>query len=125
MKKYLLFLTAILLVAFSFSVSSCGDDNDEPKAVPDNIVGYWRLDFSTGYLLMTLRKDGSYVLWEMDDSDAYTHYDMGSYSVKGQKMTLTEEDGDVCEYLILTLNTTLLRLKDLDSGEIDTWIREY
>ena len=44
MKKQLFLLAAMLLVVISVSLTTCGDDNDEPSG--DDIVGTWECDIS-------------------------------------------------------------------------------
>lgn len=100
-KKKSLLLLAILLIVSAITMSSCGDDKDEPKT-EYSVVGVWRLDFGDGYQLLTLEKGGKYSLVEFDFvSGNWSEY--GTYSVKDNIMTRILSDGDVEVYTILTL----------------------
>ena len=91
MKKCYYFLMAMLMALVSVGVTSCGND-DEPKS--SDIVGTWAHDnagFGAAVTLFQFAKDGTF--HEVDKSmlNGETGVDVyhGTYSVKGDKLTVT------------------------------------
>ena len=125
-KNYLLvllvFVTTTLL---SICLVSCGDDdnkNNEPEKV--SIIGTWRHNFSTGYILLVFKKDGTGYIEEYDHnsiqySDPITYY----YDDLKERYMIVEIDGDhTYTYPIQYYNETTLVLVDPD-GKSMTYTR--
>ncbi len=118
-KKAGLFTWIAIVLMATFTLTACSDDkdkDDEPN-VPNlegnvSVVGVWRHDFSSGYQLMTLGRNGSFSLVEFDyESEDYS--DSGTYSVKNNIMTVEvgDEEG-IYTILSLTRNKMVLRFED-------------
>lgn len=94
MKKYLNILVAVLLSALSFSLYSCGDDDDEPDggSKDKGVVGELTIDGQKKYFY--------YITGETDDD----------YVVKYTAMMYTKHLEDVISF------QTLVNIADLSSG---------
>ncbi len=107
----------------STSFVSCGDDNNK-KNEPEkaSIIGTWRHDFSSGYILLVFKKDGTGYIEEYDHgriqySDPITYY----YDKEKERYMIVEPDGDHT-YPVQYFNETTLVLVDPD-GKSMTYTR--
>ena len=70
MKKYLLSLLAMMMVAaVSVCVVSCGDDDDDKGGTiskPVSLVGTWKYTSSSGYCYLSFYDDGAVSYREYD-----------------------------------------------------------
>ena len=82
-----------------------------------SIVGIWKYTFDSGYILLTFKADGTgtYREWDhgrWEDNDSF------SYTFSGEKLYLTDEEGDEEAYDVLSLSSTKLVIIDFaDEGE--------
>lgn len=144
MKKFfsaILFLAA--MTATVFSLTACGDDEiDEATDGGGNIVGTWKYDMDEDVMnldyieiaedYVQFRKDGSFIFVgyakytdDFDNPEEYD-YEEGRYTLDGDRINITHEDGERETYkykvsgktLSLTsvsgiiITTTLTRVKD-------------
>lgn len=101
----------------SISFVSCGG-NDDKKNEPEKaaIIGTWRHDFSSGYILLVFKKDGTGYIEEYDHnsiqySDPITYY----YDDLKERYMIVEADGDhTYTYPVQYYNETTLVLVDPD-----------
>ena len=129
MKKNILNWMTIFMVAFvSVGFASCGgDDNKEDDIL--SIVGTWRYDFSSGYVLLTFNRDGTYTHREFDHGQ-WEDDKNGKYVFVNNNLSFTyyskSRGKDVSEtYEVISLTTTQLLIKDfLDSG-VTTFTRSH
>ena len=129
MKKNILNWMTIFMVAFvSVGFASCGgDDNKEDDIL--SIVGTWRYDFSSGYVLLTFNRDGTYTHREFDHGQ-WEDDKNGKYVFVNNNLSFTyyskARGKDVSEtYEVISLTTTQLLIKDfLDSG-VTTFTRSH
>ena len=96
MKKYLYLLFVALFATMSFSLVSCGDDDDEPNVKNGNIVGTWKVEtmkidndwWQVDYV--RFKENGTYesvaVVSFMGNID--TEKDSGRWSIDGDKITM-------------------------------------
>ena len=72
MKNFKLFL---LLATFCscLTFSACSNDDDNGGDDNNLLVGTWRYDFSTGYILLTFNSNGTGVSREYDTDDGGWH----------------------------------------------------
>lgn len=102
MKKYLYFLLVALFATMSFTLTSCGDDDDEPTGSEKiEIIGTWKSttvldeDGWTQTDYVQFKDGGSYVnviltdLYGMEDKEV----SKGTWSVNGNKITTKTESG--------------------------------
>lgn len=120
-KKNLWCLLAILMVTIvSVGFVSCGDDDEEDEIT---IVGTWRYDFGSGYVLLTFNQNGTaryqeydHGRWESDESANYV-YSNGSLFVTGR-------NGERVTIEVISLTQTTLILKDFPDGGANTFFRQ-
>lgn len=128
-KKYLLnLLTFMMVTIVSIGFVSCGDDDDDgnQKDSTVSIVGTWRHDFSSGYILLILKSNGKGLLEEYDSSsrgieysEEITYY----YDKEKGRYMIIEKDGDATyTYPIQYYNETTLVLVNPD-GKSETYTR--
>ena len=99
MKKLSYFLAVMLLTLVSIGVTSCGDDNDEPKS--SDLVGTWQFqavdeDGASFETLVQFTKDGKWNSVEIttDEVGVAVEVEKGTYTVSGNKINVTyTEDG--------------------------------
>lgn len=127
MKKYLLNWMTILMVAIvNVGFVSCGDDDDDKNEEGISIVGTWRHDFSSGYILLILKSNGKGLLEEYDSasggieySEEITYY----YDKEKERYMIIEKDGEYTyTYPIQYYNETTLVLVNPD-GKSETYTR--
>lgn len=104
MKKFLIYFGLMFFMLGLITTTACGGDDDDASNIDKSIVGTWRHDFGDGYQLLTLEKNGSYSLVEIDYVSG-NWSETGTYSIKGNIMTRYLSDGDVEVYTILTLTS--------------------
>lgn len=146
----------LALVAFvlgSFTVYSCGDDDDEKEGIDDkaSIVGTW--EFEKGYYAedeIGEERDGWWEPLVKGDYEKYTFYENGTYVHESKytsygeeywresgtyryreydsrtELRLTDNNYNEEEYVILTLNgsTLVLEQEEIMSGYI-IYSKEY
>ena len=93
-------MVAIVSVGFV----SCGDDDDEDEKKIDEvtIIGTWRLDYSSGYELLTFNSNGKGTLSE--------------YNYEGKKEILDEIEA--FDYIF---NESTMTLRILAGDEVEIW----
>lgn len=133
MKKLYYFLAVMLLALVSVGVTSCGDDDDEPKS--SDLVGTWQLkaideDGATYESLVQFTKNGKWNSVDIytDEVGVQVEVEQGTYTVSGNRITVSyTEDGQTLnesftyevkgDKLMLTYDdypvaVTLIRVKD-------------
>lgn len=100
MKKFYLFLSVMLLTLVSVGFVSCGDDKDEPKS--SDIVGTWQVkaiaeDGESIESLVQFTKDGKWHSVDIYEGEVGVEVEVehGTYTVSGNKMTVTYSDDGV------------------------------
>lgn len=113
--KRSIYLIALAMAAFCLTLVSCGKDDEPEKGKPvtaSSVVGTWREDFSGGYQILVLSRNGSFTLTEIDYvSGDWT--ESGTYTVDGNKMIRTVIGNgyvDRMGFLIESLTTNTMRL---------------
>lgn len=96
MKKYLSILVAVMLAAMSFTLTSCGDDDeDEPDNPQENaelLIGTWELTASSmpgtsSKHYSKFSEDG--ILLEVDIEDGVVEIERSKWSKKGDYIYAT------------------------------------
>lgn len=122
MKKYSYFLMVMLLAIVSVGFASCGKD-DEPKVA--DIVGTWQLTEDNEVTLIQFTKDGKYnevdIVSEEGVADLYIYH--GTYTLSGNKLTLTYEFAYESETVVCTYSVKGDKLTISSAGETNTLIR--
>ena len=100
MKKFYLFLSVMMLTLVSVSFVSCGDDKDEPKS--SDLVGTWQVkaiaeDGESIENLVQFTKDGKWHSVDIYEGEVGVEVEVehGTYTVSGNKMTVTYSDEGV------------------------------
>ena len=100
MKKFYLFLSVMMLTLVSVSFVSCGDDKDEPKS--SDLVGTWQIkeiaeDGESIENLVQFTKDGKWHSVDIYEGEVGVEVEVehGTYTVSGNKMTVTYSDEGV------------------------------
>ena len=100
----------LMMLGMVVSVVGCGDDDNPVKSNQDLLVGTW-LDLDFVVDEVTFRSDGTFVDYDGDE---------GTWSLKGDQLTITYDDPDNADYnFTVTLNSvtdTELRATD-EEGE--------
>ena len=122
MKKYSYFLMVMLLAIVSVGFASCGKD-DEPKVA--DIVGTWQLTEDDEVTLIQFTKDGKYnevnIVSEEGVADLYIYH--GTYTLSGNKLTLTYEFAYESETVVCTYSVKGDKLTISSAGDTNTLIR--
>lgn len=124
MKKYLSILVAVMLAALSFTLTSCGDDDEEDEpanpADAELLIGTWQnpeafepnRDYLARYI--QFKNNGSCLqIFEFEDGELYVNY--GTWSLKGDTLYTTfETDLDDFEPITTALKILALNEKTLE-----------
>ena len=102
----------LMMVGLIVGVLGCGDDENPVKSNRDLLVGTWLdLDFIVDDV--TFRSDGTFV--DFDD-------DEGTWSLKGDQLTITYDDPENADYnftfTVVSVTDTELRVTDEDGESI-------
>lgn len=107
----------MILAVMSLTLSSCGDDNDEPGGNTDSIIGTWSCDESQNvyndvlsdmwkelYHYIQFRKDGTciavdYAIYTDEWADYFgknedIRVNKGSYAINGNQLLISDDDGN-------------------------------
>lgn len=104
MKKYFNLLVVVMIAAFSLTLTSCGDDDDDNGP----LVGTWECteideDGDVYYQTITFNKDNTFytTLAESYNNQTYSKTLYGTYAISGDikkgaaiTMNFIDEDGD-------------------------------
>ena len=97
-------MLALILIVSTFALASCGDDSD-PKS---SIVGEWRYDYGNSYEILWFKEDGTFLNTHHEYGSAWS--EDGTYTVKGDKLTLSYDgDDEVYTILLLTGDTLIIQ----------------
>lgn len=117
MKKYLSILVAVMLAALSFTLTSCGDDDDdEPEntATAELLIGTWESvsdesasDYSEDGIFR-FEADGNFTQVHFGIGDnGENEVEFGTWQKKGNSIYITLKDGimagETVEFKIVTL----------------------
>ena len=136
----------IVAVLLSFSIYSCGDDDDETVGSRDLLLGTWngvyylsqewedgekvsdsKEDFvnGTNRYSIEFKEDGTYVEKDVYNSSGSTNYYHGTWSYSGNKLTLidTEEDNytEVWTVTTMTENELVYELREKEKEDGTTY----
>ena len=136
----------IVAVLLSFSINSCGDDDDDAVGSRDLLLGTWngvyylsqewedgekvsdsKEDFvnGTNRYSIEFKEDGTYVEKDVYNSSGSTNYYHGTWSYSGNKLTLidTEEDNytEVWTVTTMTENELVYELREKEKEDGTTY----
>ena len=136
----------IVAVLLSFSIYSCGDDDDDTVGSRDLLLGTWngvyylsqewedgekvsdsKEDFvnGTNRYSIEFKEDGTYVEKDVYNSSGSTNYYNGTWSYSGNKLTLidTEEDNytEVWTVTTMTENELVYELREKEKEDGTTY----
>lgn len=99
MKKFLFLSMAMIMAILSLGLTACGDDDkDEPSGANADLVGTWKMTGSEdgfSYIsLVQFTKDGKFYNVEVSEYNGEVETDIsrGTYTVKGDVITITAKD---------------------------------
>ena len=120
---WIIILTVISLGTLGCSNSKSSDDETEQtnsKKQSVSIVGTWKYNFSSGYVLLTFDKNnqGRYQEWDHNEWQSDESF---SYNYSNNMLQWSLEDGDI---EIISLSNGKLILKDWPDGGANTFIRQ-
>lgn len=100
-------------------LSACGEDDDEPGSDGSevSILGVW-FDESDGDKLV-LSKDGTFELFDL----GVVSFIRGTYTISGNRIVFTDEDGGQYKYTIVKQTKDELWLEN-ENGDRQCWCRD-
>ena len=130
MKDYKIFYTLFMLLSMSLGFTACSDDDDDSIS-GDGLIGTWEAIWEQGYekregyeddIWDEAPEDPFRVTFNQDDTYQSEYYDNGkwyneqngSYSVKGNKLYVIDDEGDRYEITIVSLTSTQLILEEYE-----------
>lgn len=102
------------MVVLCLNFTACGDDDEE-----NSIVGTWKSEVADSYgytVAFTFNSDGSGI-WEEFKDNKPQDSETFTYTVKGDKVTFTWEDGEVYTSTF-SISDNRLTIKDNEDSEI-------
>lgn len=152
MKKVLWKVAACMaIVLMSFSVYSCGDDDDENVGSRDSLIGTWNgvyyldQEWEDGEMIynhkedlvngpsrysIEFKEDGTYVDTDVFVSSGSTTHYHGKWSYSGNKLTLIDTEDDYTEVWTVTKLTETelvyeLREKENEDGSVIEYYEQH
>lgn len=116
----------LVLLAMTISMASCSDDDDdEPEPTQASIVGTWVKQESDYIEVMMFDESGFFgCAWqEWNGSQTYSGEEYGSYSVNGNTLRLTYDDGYTDVYTFKMPDNNTLYLYEEGDSEYDVYTR--
>lgn len=109
MKKHLLFFGVIVLAVMGMTLTSCGDDNDEPSGGSSSLVGSWSFELDEGwnniigdyidedfFQYLQLKSNGSFVQVQPEEEEPDGYYiARGNWSESNGKLILEYTSGEL------------------------------
>lgn len=140
--------TCIAIVLFSFSVYSCGDDDDDPVGSRDLLIGTWsgiyyseqvwengkltgdhKEDFvnGTNRYSVEFKEDGTYVGKDVYTPTGSTHTDRGTWKYSGNKLTIVDTEEEVWTVTKMSDNELLYeqRGKEKEDGVTYEFLEQH
>ena len=123
-KSFSNWVAIAFVLMLCIGLPSCSKDGDKEKEDTTSIVGTWRHDFSTGYILLVLRSNGSGLLEESDSGEIDYSHEISYYYDKeqGRYMIVENNGSKTYTYPIQYYNETTLVLINPD-GKSETYTR--
>lgn len=123
-RKCISWMTILMVAIMSVGFMSCGGGDDDVKKESEvSLVGTWRYDFSTGYVLFTFSQDGTVRIREYDHGE-WERDKVYYYTYSNGILHITYEDGRERETIeVISLSDTKLVLEDYDGG-VNTFIKQ-
>lgn len=134
MKKYFSFLMVALFATVAFTLTSCGDDDDDNGATPSinvptsstsSIIGTWldhggSEDYIVEDIYWQFRADGSVVecgVWYGQNITPGSDVLYGKWSLSGTTLTIIwEDEKEPINYRVVTLTSDRLIVKHVGSN---------
>lgn len=128
MKRYLTCCILAVLAAFSITLSSCGND-DEPEKPAPTLIGKWKVsEITTSYNFIYETGLHEGYTFMFSDEGWYAFFeDVGSWSMKGDDITLisNDPDGIPATFRIEKLTDNYLEMKYCPDGSAYMVIKMY
>lgn len=112
-------LLAMLAICFCFTACSTDDDDDDGgNSDVSELIGTWAYEDEEGeyYMEVTFKANGTFIQYEEDYYWGEEHEERGTYSVKGNKLTIQFDDDDV-ETCTFSVTSKKLTIKYTEDGE--------
>lgn len=145
--------TCIAVVLMSFSVYSCGDDDEDSVGSRELLLGKWtgvyyldqtwedgemvgdhKEDFvnGTNHQYFEFKEDGTYVEKSVQVSSQNTHFSYGKWTYSGNKLTFIDNEGGEEEQEVWTVTKMTenelifeIRGKETEDGCVYEFLEQY
>lgn len=128
MKRHLTYCILALLAVFSITLSSCSND-DEPEKPAPTLIGKWKVsEITTSYNFIYETGLHEGYTFMFSDEGWYAFFeDVGSWSMKGDDITLisNDPDGIPATFRIVQLTDKYLEMKYSPDGSAYMVIKMY
>lgn len=118
---------AMIAICLCFTACSNDDDNDGGDSDTSSLIGTWAYEDEEGdyYIEITFKKNGTFIYNEYDYYWDEEHEDRGSYSVKGDKLTIKYDDDDdvITGTFSVTSKKLTFKYKDGDETYTEVYYR--
>ena len=127
MKTFRLIYTGLCALLLCVNFAACSsDDDDEGSEYASLILGTWKYEKEDYIETYTFYRNGTYFYSEEEwyNNSRYSDDIDGTYQLRGDKLTLVEDDGDTDQYIIVKLTGSKLILEyDDDEHERYTYTK--
>lgn len=125
MKKHLVYVVILLTIIVNVGLVSCSNDDNNNQPTNSSIVGLWRHNFSSGYILICFNMDNTGYEQEYDETDGglrHKHNFSYRYNEDDGHLLIVMDDGDILDYIVMYINKTEMELFNSDDGS-DKYVR--
>jgi len=125
MKKHLVYVVILLTIIVNVGLVSCSNDDNNNQPTNSSIVGLWRHNFSSGYILICFNMDNTGYEQEYDETDGglrRKHNFSYRYNEDDGHLLIVMDDGDILDYIVMYINKTEMELFNSDDGS-DKYVR--
>lgn len=125
MKKHLVYVVILLTIIVNVGLVSCSNDDNNNQPTNSSIVGLWRHNFSSGYILICFNMDNTGYEQEYDEHDGglrRKHNFSYRYNEDDGHLLIVMDDGEILDYIVMYINKTEMELFNSDDGS-DKYVR--
>ena len=119
-------LLAMIAICLCFTACTNDDDDDGGNSDDSSLIGTWAYEDEEDeyYIEVTFKSNGTFISYEEDYYWGEEDEDRGTYTVKGNKLTIEYDDGDVetCTFSVTSKKLTI-KYKDGDETYTEVYYR--